>query len=150
VWSWGWGVGVGLFPFPPTPSTWHRHPIPIESFYELRCLLKKRGCFLCNLLWSSFVQPWKPRCDQKTTRSTGRTDIRSRFPRCAVSGQWKKSCVREVGKKDLKLWEKDWLRRCFGKGRECDVDIHIGVALSFFNLSKPIPQLFHSDWNPTV
>jgi len=51
---------------------------------------------------------------KKTTRCKGRTDIRSRFPRCAVSGQWKKSWVREVGKKDLKLWEKDWLRRCFG------------------------------------
>jgi len=35
-------------------------PNVIESFYELRFKLKKRGCYICNLHLSSFIQPWKP------------------------------------------------------------------------------------------
>jgi len=36
--------------------------------------------------------------------------IRIRYPGRAISGQWNLKFIREVGKTDLKLWEKDWLR----------------------------------------
>lgn len=74
------------------------------------------------------------------TGKKSRTGNRIRYPGRAISGQWKLKFIREVGKTDLKLWEKDWLRREGKKKRAA----RRGLT------EPPVPQLFQTDWNPTV
>lgn len=50
-------------------------------------------------------------CYSTRREKESRTLNRIRYPGREISGQWNSKFVREVGKKDLKLWEKDWLRR---------------------------------------
>lgn len=74
--------------------------------------------------WLSFWVPWKDGGEEREGRNStrrekeSRTLNRIRYPGREISGQWNSKFVREVGKKDLKLWEKDWLRRGGKKKRD--------------------------------